>query len=209
MKKIAPTKSNLMKTKEELQFAKLGYELLDQKRNILVMELLNLVERADAAQKVLDETFATAFKSLENGVLQIGKLKIASFSSGVNINSQIDLQSRKVMGVSLPIVQTSFEEKSPYFSMSGTPYYIDEAISHFKNVVQSIGAFAELKISITRLAKEVKKTIRKVNALEKIVIPDLQETVTHISNRLEEAERENLILLKNIKDHMEVYSEAD
>lgn len=209
MKKIAPTKSNLMKTKEELQFAKLGYELLDQKRNILVMELLNIVEKADAAQKVLDQTFELAYQSLENGVLQIGKLKTASYASGVNINSQILLKSRKVMGVSLPVVQTTFDETVPYFSMSETPYYIDEAILQFKNVVKSIGSFAELKISITRLAKEVKKTIRKVNALEKILIPDLQETVSHIANRLEEAERENLILLKSIKDRLEVNSEID
>lgn len=203
MKKIAPTKSNLMKTRDELKFAQLGYDLLDQKRNILVMELLNLVERAEVQQKNLYETFETAYQSLEDSVLRMGKLKILSLSAAVNIETSIKLSSRKVMGVSLPVVNTHFEEKAPYFSMTNTPYYIDEAIKNFKQATDSMGQFAELKISMTRLAREVKKTIRKVNALEKIAIPDLKETVVQITNRLEESERENLILMKTVKERLE------
>lgn len=203
MKNLAPTKSNLMKCKDELKFAKLGYDLLDQKRNILILELMNLVEKAEVSRKNLDAVFALAYQALEDAVLKIGKLKLFSASAAINISSSIRIQSRKVMGVSLPIVNTDFKESSPYFSFTDTPYHVDEAIVHFKKVLQSLGEFAELKISITRLAKEVKKTIRKVNALEKIVIPDLQESVIHITNRLEEAERENLILMKTIKERLE------
>ena len=139
----------------------------------------------------------------------MGKLKIHSLSAAVNIESSIKLSSRKVMGVGLPVVNTDFHEKAPYFSMTDTPFYIDEAVSRFKTAVESMGEFAEIKISIMRLAREVKKTIRKVNALEKIAIPDLEETVRHIANRLEEAERENLILMKTIKERLEKASEEE
>ena len=210
MKKIAPTKSNLMKTRDELKFAKLGFDLLDQKRSILVSELVNLTERAETQQRALENTLAEAYKSLENAVLRMGKLKIHSLSAAVNIESSIKLSSRKVMGVGLPVVNTDFHEKAPYFSMTtDTPFYIDEAVSRFKTAVESMGEFAEIKISIMRLAREVKKTIRKVNALEKIAIPDLEETVRHIANRLEEAERENLILMKTIKERLEKASEEE
>ena len=209
MKKIAPTKSNLMKTRDELKFAKLGFDLLDQKRSILVSELVNLTERAETQQRSLETTLAEAYKSLENAVLRMGKLKIHSLSAAVHIESEIRLASRKVMGVGLPIVDTDFHEKAPYFSMTDTPYYIDEAVSRFKTAVESMGQFAEIKISIMRLAREVKKTIRKVNALEKIAIPDLEETVRHIANRLEEAERENLILMKTIKERLEKAGEEE
>ena len=212
MKKIAPTKSNLMKTRDELKFAKLGFDLLDQKRSILVSELVNLTERAETQQRALENTLAEAYKSLENAVLRMGKLKIHSLSAAVNIDnieSSIKLSSRKVMGVGLPVVNTDFHEKAPYFSMTDTPFYIDEAVSRFKTAVESMGEFAEIKISIMRLAREVKKTIRKVNALEKIAIPDLEETVRHIANRLEEAERENLILMKTIKERLEKASEEE
>lgn len=209
MKKIAPTKSNLMKTRDELKFAKLGFDLLDQKRSILVSELVNLTERAETQQRALENTLTEAYKSLENAVLRMGKLKIHSLSAAVNIESSIKLSSRKVMGVGLPVVNTDFHEKAPYFSMTDTPFYIDEAVSRFKTAVESMGEFAEIKISIMRLAREVKKTIRKVNALEKIAIPDLEETVRHIANRLEEAERENLILMKTIKERLEKASEEE
>ncbi len=209
MKKIAPTKSNLMKTRDELKFARLGFDLLDQKRSILVSELVNLTERAETQQRALENTLAEAYKSLENAVLRMGKLKIHSLSAAVNIESSIKLSSRKVMGVGLPVVNTDFHEKAPYFSMTDTPFYIDEAVSRFKTAVESMGEFAEIKISIMRLAREVKKTIRKVNALEKIAIPDLEETVRHIANRLEEAERENLILMKTIKERLEKASEEE
>ncbi len=209
MKNIPPTKSNLMKTRDELKFAKLGYDLLDQKRNILVMELLNLVERAEVQQAALNETLSRAYQSLEDAVLRMGKLKILSLSTAVNIDASIKLNSRKVMGVSLPIVDTDFKEKAPYFSVSHTPYFIDEAVKNFKTATESMGQFAELKISITRLAREVKKTIRKVNALEKIAIPDLEETVHHIASRLEESERENLILMKTIKERLEKRNEEE
>ena len=201
MKKIAPTKSNLMKTRDELKFARLGFDLLDQKRSILVSELVNLTERAETQQRALENTLAEAYKSLENAVLRMGKL--------INIESSIKLSSRKVMGVGLPVVNTDFHEKAPYFSMTDTPFYIDEAVSRFKTAVESMGEFAEIKISIMRLAREVKKTIRKVNALEKIAIPELEETVRHIANRLEEAERENLILMKTIKERLEKASEEE
>ena len=209
MKKIAPTKSNLMKTRDELKFAKLGFDLLDHKRSILVSEFVILTARAETQQRALENTLAEAFKSLENAVLLMGKLKIHSLSAAVNIESSIKLSSRKVMGVGLPVVNTDFHEKAPYFSMTDTPFYIDEAVSRFKTAVESMGEFAEIKISIMRLAREVKKTIRKVNALEKIAIPDLEETVRHIANRLEEAERENLILMKTIKERLEKASEEE
>ena len=153
MKKIAPTKSNLMKTRDELKFARLGFDLLDQKRSILVSELVNLTERAETQQRALENTLAEAYKSLENAVLRMGKLKIHSLSAAVNIESSIKLSSRKVMGVGLPVVNTDFHEKAPYFSMTDTPFYIDEAVSRFKTAVESMGEFAEIKISIMRLIR--------------------------------------------------------
>ena len=85
----------------------------------------------------------------------------------------------------------------------GTSFWIDSSLEDFKSVLQVMGKLAELKISIMRLAREVKKTIRKVNALEKIAIPELRETVKYIENRLEENERDMIILLKMVKTRLE------
>ncbi len=199
----APTKTNLMRLKDELNFAMLGYELLDQKRNILVVELLALVDQAADYQGRVEEALARAYRTLEEAVLSMGKLRVRNIAGAVNIQTNIQLGTRKVMGVLLPIVNTDFKEKAPYYSPRGTSFWIDSSINEFKTVLQLLGKLAELRISVLRLAGEVKRTIRKVNALEKIAIPDLKETVHYIENRLEEAERDGFTLMKMVKERLE------
>ena len=203
MKTIAPTKTNLLKMKQELKFANLGYELLDQKRNILVIELLNLVEQTIDFQAKVDESLKNAFRGLEEAVLIMGKLKVTHISNAINIESSIKISTRRVMGVQLPVVDTSFVEYGPYFSPLGTEFAVDTSIEAFKEALKIMGQLAELKISVMRLANEVKKTIRKVNALEKIAIPDLKESVAYIQNRLEENERDMFVLMTMIKSRLE------
>ena len=209
MAKVAPTKSNLLKQKQELKFAKLGYELLDQKRNILVIELLNLVDQAVDLEAKVEELLADAFSAFRESVLESGKLQFVSLASAVNIRTEIKIDQRKVMGVSLPVVDTEYSENPPYFSTLGSRYWTDSAVEQFKKVLQEMGSLAELKVSIMRLAREVKKTIRKVNALEKIAIPDLQESVAYIQNRLEENERDMFVLMKLVKERLEKKKEQN
>ena len=203
MRNVAPTKTNMLSLRNELKFAKLGYELLDQKRNILVIELLNLVEQAVDHEERVEKALAEAYRTLEHAALDMGRLKLYQVASAVHIESKVKISQRKIMGVPLPVVNTDFEDYPPYYSPMGTSFWVDSTLNEFKAVVQVMGKLAELKISIMRLAREVKKTIRKVNALEKIAIPELKETVKYIENRLEENERDMIILLKMIKTRLE------
>jgi len=200
---IAPTKTNLLSLGHELKFARLGYELLDQKRNILVIELLNLVDQAADHEEKVEKALAEAYRTLEEAVIDMGKLKVTQVASAINIESRVKITQRKVMGVGLPVVDTGFDDYPPYYSPMNNSFWIDSSLNEFKAVLQIMGKLAELKISIMRLAREVKKTIRKVNALEKIAIPELKETVKYIQNRLEENERDMIILLKMIKTRLE------
>jgi len=199
----APTKTNLLKLRSDLKFAQLGHELLDQKRNILIIELLNLVDQTADFQNRVEEALVQAYKTLEEAVLQMGKLKVHNLGSAVNIETNIRIGMRRVMGVSLPVVDTDFIEKPPYFSLMGTSFWIDSSLGAFKSALKLLGKLAELKISVLRLAGEVRKTIRKVNALEKIAIPDLKDTVSYIESRLEENERDMFVLMKMVKERLE------
>ncbi|MFO7731385.1 MAG: V-type ATP synthase subunit D [Spirochaetia bacterium] len=203
MRNVAPTKSSLLKLKDELKFAELGYELLDQKRNILILELLNLVDQAVDYQSRVEKALAEAYAALKQASIDMGKLKVANISRVINIESSIKIKQRRVMGVQLPVVDTNFSEHPPYFSPSDTSYWVDGALQEFQQALEMMGRLAELKVSIMRLALEVKKTIRKVNALEKIAIPELKETVAYINNRLEENERDMFVLMKMVKDRLE------
>jgi V/A-type H+-transporting ATPase subunit D len=192
-----------MRTREELEFAELGHQLLDQKRNILVVELLNLVDQTVDFQRRVEEALHKAFRSLEEAVLAMGKRRLRYLSSAVHTEASITLRTRRVMGVSLPVVETGFQEQGPQFSLMGTSFWADSAQAEFRNVLQIMGRLAELKVSVLRLAREVKRTIRKVNALEKIAIPDLRETVTVVQNAIEEYEREMFTLMKMVKERLE------
>lgn len=192
-----------MKLKDELNFSRLGYDLLDQKRSILVSELLTLVDQAVDYQNRVEKSLTDAEKTLQDAIMNMGRLRVANLAGAVNIDSSISLSERRVMGVSLPKVDTSFSGEGPYFSPEGTSMLSELALNRYRKALELMGKMAELKVSIMRLSSEVKKTIRKVNALEKLVIPDKEETVRYLTSRIEEQERESFILLKVVKDRMQ------
>ncbi|MEN6426553.1 MAG: V-type ATP synthase subunit D [Phycisphaerales bacterium] len=199
----APTKTNLLRLRSDLKFAEQGYELLDQKRNILIIELLSLVDRTVDHQARVEGALAQAYHTLEEAILDMGRLKVQYLTGAVNIATDIAVRSRRVMGVNLPVVETQFTEHSPYYSPMGTSFWIDSSVQSFKAALRLLGKLSELKISVLRLANEVKRTIRKVNALEKIAIPDLKEAVRGIEARLEENERDMFILMKMVKQNLD------
>lgn len=205
---LAPTRSNLMKLEDNLKFAKLGYELLDQKRQILVSELLALVDQAVDYQSKVDESLDTAWNTLSNSIMEMGRLKVGNLSGATNIEYSVNVSQRKVMGVSVPVVETTFTDQGPYFSQESASLLSELAIQRFSESLELMGRLAELKVSIMRLSREVKKTIRKVNALEKISIPETQDTIKYMKSRIEESEREAFIQLKSIKDSHQRQQEA-
>jgi V/A-type H+-transporting ATPase subunit D len=199
---VAPTKTNLMKTKRDLGFAREGWELLDQKRKILIVELMGLIDRAVEAQEEVEAKLREAFEALDQAILRMGRREVNMIALGMDIESDISFSEKRVMGVSLPRVKVRFDDRSPYFAEAESSIWIDEAIKKFREVLRLLGTLAEARISLMRLSREVGKTIRRVNALEKIFIPDYDETLKYIEMALEESEREAFFVLKLVKDRL-------
>jgi V/A-type H+-transporting ATPase subunit D len=205
---IAPTKTNLMKVKRDLGFANEGWELLDQKRKILVVELMGLIDRAVEAQQEVEKKLEVAFKALDQAMLRMGWRDLTLVSLGMHIRSNIKFSERRVMGVSIPRVRVEFDDKSPYVAAADSSIWVDEASLRFREVLKLIATLAEARISLMRLAREVAKTIRRVNALEKVFIPDYEETLKYIIMALEEMDREAFYINKLIKNHLQKRKEA-
>jgi V/A-type H+-transporting ATPase subunit D len=199
---MAPTKTNLMKVKRDLGFAREGWELLDQKRKILIVELMGLIDRAVEAQEEVEAKLAEAYEALDQSILRMGRREVNLIALGMNIESDISFSEKRVMGVSLPRVKVRFDDRSPYFAAAESSIWIDESIKKFREVLRLLGTLAEARISLMRLSREVGKTIRRVNALEKIFIPDYDETLKYIEMALEESEREAFFVLKLVKDRL-------
>jgi V/A-type H+-transporting ATPase subunit D len=185
--------------KGELSFAKEGFELLDQKKTILLGELLSVIGKAKQAEKDIRELLREAYVALENAILREGVSRMEDIASMVNIETEITVHYKKVMGVSIPVVDSNIKEPKLHYSLLNTSPWIDQSVQQFRKVLDLVSQLAQLRISVLRLAKEIKSTIRKVNALEKISIPDYKETIAYIVERLEEAEREAFSTLKVLK----------
>jgi V/A-type H+/Na+-transporting ATPase subunit D len=196
---IAATKTNLLKTRKSLTLTKEGFELLDEKRRILLSELTAIIDSVDEHQQQVDESLAEAYKIVDRAVVASGRQRCEAMSYAVDIKNELSISHRRVMGVTVPVIALEIKDRPPYYSPHGVNLYVDEAIERFKAVMVLLAQLAEKKITLLRLAEEAQKTIRKVNALEKIYIPYYQDTVKYIAERLDEESRDSFSMLKLIK----------
>ncbi|MCC6490998.1 MAG: V-type ATP synthase subunit D [Candidatus Hydrogenedentes bacterium] len=200
---IAPTRTNLLRLKGDLAFALEGYELLEQKREILMAELKRVTGLASEAQRKVDDELARAFAALREAQMSTGVAGVVSAARAVNAIAELNMRERRVMGVAIPSVALTVTESPPHYGQAMTSGWTDEALLRFRNALEAIGALAEAHTAVVRLAREIQKTIRRVNALEKILIPDYRETKKYVEDTLEEADRDALSILKLVRDRLE------
>jgi V/A-type H+-transporting ATPase subunit D len=196
---IPATKINLIRIKDELKLALDGHELLEQKRQVLIMEVRKLIkslkEERTEMESLLREAFAKlADAEVENGTLQV---QLAGLSTSESID--IGLRERSVMGIILPVVDATEAELRPSYSLADTTSSLDEAARAFHAALQHIARLAELENAALRLATELMKTQRRVNALKNFFIPQYHETVKFLQETLEERDRDSLFALKRLK----------
>jgi len=199
--KVFPTKGNLIATKRSLALSLMGYELLDKKRSVLIMEMMRLIDRAREIQASVDEAFRKAYDALQQS--DMATATFVNLAAVIPVDDSIDLRSRSVMGVELPIVRA--QEKPPRlaYGFLETNAKLDEAYIEFRNLKKRIIELAEVENNVYRLATAIKKTKIRANSLQNIIIPQLTETVKYISESLEEKEREEFSRLKVIKNRKE------
>lgn len=196
---LFPTKGNLIKVRRSLHQAQMGYELMDRKRNILMRELVALTDRAHALGERLGSVYAEAYGALQRANTSLGI--VTDIVKTLPLDDTVELSSRSVMGVSLPMVsaQKAAGGRFPSYSLHKTDSSFDEAYIGFNRAKEITVELAELENSIFRLSEAIKKTRKRANALKNIMIPRFTEQVRFISNALEEKEREEFSRQKVIK----------
>jgi len=197
-RQVFPTKGNLMRAKRSLALARLGYDLMDRKRNVLIRELMQLVDRAKALRGSIEETYATAYSRLQEANITLGV--IGRFAQSVPEDDDIQIRTRTVMGVEIPML--SHEDHSdtmiPYGFMD-TNVQLDGAYAAFCKVRDMTLMLAEVDNGVYRLATAIQATQRRANALKNVLIPRYAEQIKTISDALEDKEREEFTRMKIIK----------
>src|SRR5512146_927788 len=199
---IAPTRSNLIRVKKELTFAREGYEILDRKREVLTTELVRVAHEADVLQKEVWGLLDKAYRALEKARLTLGSDQVEWAALAANKTVDVHLKLRGIMGVAIPVIEARGEPPRMLYSLSGTNAALDEASAAFREVIIKTPQLSMLVTTVWRLAGELRKTQRRVNALQHIFIPAYEETVTFIVSSLEEREREEIFRLKWLKTKM-------
>ncbi len=198
--KVAPTKSNQLRLRRDLDMASEGFALLDQKREILVMELMRLLEKVRRTHKRLREAQAKAYGTLKKAVASNGFHRMQSVAGGVSYEHQVSAQrTRIIAGVRVPQLSCRRSEFSSQFGFSGTDSLVDATMKEFLELLEVVGEMAALETAAWLLARELKKTQRRVNALEQIFIPDFRDNLKFISESLESKELQSFFVMKQVK----------
>jgi V/A-type H+-transporting ATPase subunit D len=194
-----PTKGNLILAKNSLRLAKQGYELMDKKRNILMRELMELIDKAKDVQQEIDSTFSSAYLSLQKANIEMGIRNIQEISNTIPEENSIQIKQRSVMGTEIPLVEYDNTVNKPNYAFFQTKLSLDEASKRFIKVKDLTIRLSSIENSAYRLATNINKTQKRANALKNITIPYYTALTTEIQNALEEKEREEFTRLKVIK----------
>jgi len=199
---VPPTKSNLFSVKEQLTIAREGFELLEQKREILIMELMRLVEEVKLLERDLDKRVGSAYGALRQMLVRVGRENARDASAGIQFEFATREKHGKLMGIPLPTIDVQMPRLELKYSFMNTSGACDATTVEFFELLKLLARMAEIRTMVWRLAKEVRKTQRRVNALERIVIPDVEETRKFIEGVLEEREREVFFVQKILKSRL-------
>ena len=194
-----PTKGNLMLAKNSLGLARMGYELMDKKRNFLVREIMDLIEKAKEIQARIDTTFREAYAALQKANIENGIDYVQTISCTVPVEESIRIKTRSIMGVEIPLVEADPSGTAPTYAFYTTRESMDEARIAFTKVKELTLQLSMVENSAYRLAVAIKKTQKRANALKNITIPHYVQLSKDISEALEEKEREEFTRLKVIK----------
>jgi len=197
---VSPTRINLIQTKKTLSLAESGREVLERKRDILLRELRNSIYEAERTREELLAALAKAYQSLREANMAKGSETVASVALGSSAEANYLFDYKSIMGVAVPSVEFQGEsDVKPDYGFANTSVELDKSFKQFYNVLELIADLARAEGTTFQIANDVRRTQRRVNALNYVLIPRYRKTAKWIEQVLEEKDREEFVRTKIIK----------
>jgi V/A-type H+-transporting ATPase subunit D len=196
---LPATKGNLLKVKDEHALAAEAVTFLEEKRDLLLGELLRLQGQAATFRRRVEQALNGAYGHLVDSLLSLGREAVARAALGVKPEARVVLKDRGFLGLPMPVVEFQPGDQRPHISFGGTVSAMDEGALAVREALGFIAELAEVEAILWRLAEELKGTVRRTNALNYMIIPTYRETIHYLEGALEEREREGLFHLKRAK----------
>jgi V/A-type H+-transporting ATPase subunit D len=172
---------------------------LDKKRNILVRELMSRIDKAKKINDEIQVVFSEAYEALQDANISMGISVVQQIGFAIPEEESIRIRDHSVMGVEIPVISVNEKNMQPYYGFRMTNGTLDLARKKFEEAKILSVQLAEIENSIYRLAKNIRRTMKRTNALKNIIIPKYESICSTIENVLEEKEREEFSRLKIIK----------
>lgn len=202
MEQTSPTRTELLTKKSQIKLAAQGAELLRGKREALVREFLNEIRSFKSERDSMLRTLTDAAHSLMRTLSIDGPEAVASAGLAARRSLEVGVEERNIWGTRVAEVTSEFAVRAPQdrgYSVVGTSARVDETVERFEATVELVLKVAPKQQKLARLAEEIRKTSRRVNALEQRLLPSLNEQLGYIRSVLDQREREDVFRLKRIK----------
>jgi V/A-type H+-transporting ATPase subunit D len=199
---VKPTRKNLMAIEERIDLSERGHDTLEQKRDGLIMEFMDILDQAQDIRAELDADYERAQQKLDMARAMEGDVAVRGAAAALKEHPEITTQSKNIMGVVVPQIESSKVRKSldeRGYGLVGSSARIDETADAYEELLESIILAAEVETAMQKMLEEIETTKRRVNALEFKLLPELYENQEYIEQKLEEQEREEIFRLKKIK----------
>jgi V/A-type H+-transporting ATPase subunit D len=203
---VKPTRKELMAIEDRIDLSERGHDTLEQKRDGLIMEFMDILDQAQDVRSGLGEDYEQAQETIDMARAMEGDLAVRGAAAALKEHPEITIQSKNIMGVVVPQIESSKVKKGldeRGYGILGTSAHIDEAADAYEDLIDSIILAAEVETAMKKMLNEIETTKRRVNALEFKLLPELYESKEYIEQKLEEQEREEIFRMKKIKNKKE------
>jgi V/A-type H+-transporting ATPase subunit D len=201
--KILPTKIELIKTRRSLQTARRVQKVLDDKREVLLKRLDEMIQQASSARDEIFQPLSDAYLALYDAYLKLGPLRLEGTAANTPAIVEVDVNVKRVVDVDVPSLKLSEKDVGMTYGFADSNVAVDRASRQMRKVLPAIFRAAEFENAIFRLAKELERTQRLLNALQYMIIPRYETSIRYIQQTLEEREREDFVRLKHVKRILE------
>ncbi|HDR53411.1 MAG TPA: V-type ATP synthase subunit D [archaeon] len=195
---VKATRSELINLKQKVKLARGGKDILKRKLDALVVELMNMLDKVREVRSEFNVAYEKANKAVGIAIAYDGLAALKSISAVSGMKIDVDLKPKNIMGVKVPEVNYSLEERGQVASPFTTSLRVYRVKHAYEDVVKKAMDLVEVEIGVKRLLKEVESTKRRVNALDYKIIPEMEGAIQFIRLHLDELEREDFVRLKQV-----------
>jgi V/A-type H+-transporting ATPase subunit D len=198
--KVNPNRMELLRLKKRLFLAKRGHKLLKDKRDALIQEFIRLVKENKTIREELEDSLIKCYAIFSNASSLMSKITLEETLMFPKAKSTIEVTFKNIISVNVPKYIFKYEGNFYAYSLINTTPELDIALRNFYEILPLMLKLAELDKAVSLLADEIEKTRRRVNTLEYVLIPDLEETAKFITMKLDEMARSTISAIMRIKE---------